>query len=161
MATISACAYALDAGMQAEKEGKYLLAARYFRLCDNMFEMGSDWNVETFYAHRDIQEKAQEHWYYCKSKLSEKQQRWLTAERYNENMRGGVDIIAHDDNEINKLLKWEQEHKKQNGDTTQKTKTEGTVDQKQIEEKTENYTNTHPQPSFFRRIITKLFPFIK
>ena len=113
MATISIVADALEAGLQAEKEGKYLMAARYFRICDNLFEHGSDWNVSTFYAHRDIQEKAQDHWYYCKSKLSRKQQRWLSAENYYDNMRGGLDIVTYDSNEIDKMLQWEKEHPKE------------------------------------------------
>ncbi len=71
MATISICLDALEAGLQAEKDGDYKLALENFRMCDRMFEDGSDWNPETFYAHRNIQEQAQEHYQMCKKKLWE------------------------------------------------------------------------------------------
>ena len=118
MTKLAAVDINIEEGLEHEKQGHYLIATRLFRVADTLFEEGSDDSTEIYYSFRSLQELAQEHYHICKSKLPKKQQRWISAERYNPEMRGGLDLVHYDLEQVRKHIQWLEEHEQEDKQKT-------------------------------------------
>ena len=112
--SLAAVDFAIEDGIKAEKEGHYLIAARYFLIADEIFEEGSDNATDIYYHFRHLQQFAQKHYELCRKKLSLKQRGYLTAEACNDEMRGGKSLVEYDREQIGKDWEWIEQHPKHN-----------------------------------------------